>query len=128
MTHHKDQLPVPYVTRAKRGRPYTYDRAELVDMLNAYIEQTTIPIVAEFAYFAGMHRQGVYAMPELADGLKRLITKKEAMLERMAMTGQIDKTMAIFSLKQIGWSDQPKLANGEDETSRTIVVRGGLPD
>jgi hypothetical protein len=33
------------------------------------------------------------------------IAKKEGALERMALEGKVNTSMAIFSLKQLGWKD-----------------------
>ena len=70
-----------------------------------YIETTDVPIVSEFAYKNGLNRTSVYDIPELADALKLCIAKKEAALEAGALRGQLNCSMAIFSLKQIGWKD-----------------------
>ena len=73
--------------------------------LEAYIEKTDIPIVAEFAYLNKVPRKSLYDNPVLSAAIKGLIDKKEAQLERKALNKEIDKTMAIFSLKQLGWRD-----------------------
>lgn len=100
------------------ARPREWDRAELLEQLLQYIETTDIPKVAEFAYTHGLHRQLVYEMPELADALKVLISKKEAALESKALAGDVNCSMAIFSLKQIGWKDTHE---------NTIQGKGGGP-
>ena len=38
--------------------------------------------------------------------LKKCIAKKEANLEKGALTGKLNPSMAIFSLKQLGWRDK----------------------
>lgn len=87
------------------ARPREWDRAELREALLQYVESTDIPIVAEFAYQNGLHRQQLYDMEELSDALKACTSKKEAALERQALAGDVNVTMAIFSLKQLGWKD-----------------------
>ena len=87
------------------GAPRIHDRDELLSKLMQYIENTTIPIVAEFAYQQGLHREQLYDMPELSYALKQCINKKEAQLEKLALNGDVNCSMAIFSLKQIGWKD-----------------------
>lgn len=97
------------------GRPREHDRDELLANLLKYIAETTIPIVSEFAYQNGLHRQQLYDMPELSDALKICITKKEAALESLGLSGAVNTTMAIFSLKQIGWRDTQSLEHtGKD--------------
>jgi len=91
------------------GRPRKYTKKllkEINEMILAYTENTPVPILAECAYGLGMHRQQLYEFPELNDAIKRLITKKESVLEKGALSGKLNTSMAIFSLKQIGWSDK----------------------
>ncbi len=100
------------------GRPREWDRAELLEKLTQYIDTTDIPIVSEFAYQNGLHRQQLYDMEELSDALKACTTKKEAALESKALKGDVNVTMAIFSLKQLGWTDR---------TEQTVQGKGGGP-
>ena len=88
------------------ARPREWDRAELVSAFYQYIEKTDIPIIAEFAYTHGVDRQRLYEWDEFADALKNCIAKKESALESQALSGKINCSMAIFSLKQLGWSDK----------------------
>lgn len=104
--------------RCGRGRPREWDREELANSLMQYIESNDIPTVAGFAYSHGLHREQVYEMPELSYGLKLLIAKKEHALETKALTGDVNCSMAIFSLKQIGWKDTHE---------NTIQGKGGGP-
>lgn len=91
------------------GRPREWDRAELCEKFYAFVESERIPIVAKFAYEHGIDRQRLYEWPELADALKACIAKKESALEELALSGDVNCTMAIFSLKQLGWSDRNDL-------------------
>jgi len=91
------------------GRPRNLSDDEildLVDRLEDYIANTDIPIVTEFAYQNNISRDDLYNYDEFYALRKTAIDKKEAQLERKALNGEIDKTMAIFSLKQLGWSDK----------------------
>ena len=87
------------------GRPREIDREALRLKFLNYIQETPIPIVAEFAAQNGLYRQMLYEMDELADALKACVSKKEGALEREALKGEVNCTMAIFSLKQLGWKD-----------------------
>ena len=87
------------------ARPREWDRAELLEKFEDYIESTAVPIIAQFADSTGIDRQRLYEWDEFADALKRCIQRKEAQLEVMALEGKINCTMAIFSLKQLGWKD-----------------------
>jgi hypothetical protein len=90
------------------GRPREIDREKLLADLDAYIATTDIPILARFAVNQGLHRQQLYEIPELSDAIKRCANKKEAALEEAGLAGTVNVTMAIFSLKQLGWKDAQK--------------------
>jgi hypothetical protein len=90
----------------KIGRPRQYNRAALAKLMAQYIDDTEIPIIAEFAHQSGVLRELLYDWPEFSTLLKRCTEKKESALERMALAGKVNVSMAIFSLKQLGWSDK----------------------
>lgn len=94
---------------AKVGRPPKVreaDMPELVEKFRKYIEDTDIPIIAEFAYQNGFGKQYFYDRPEFSDLLKIAIAKKETALEIGTLKGTLNPTMAVFSLKQLGWKDR----------------------
>jgi len=88
-----------------RSRTQKQDE-QLFDKFKKYIDNTTIPIIAEFAYMNDIERQYLYDNKMFSTLLKKCIAKKEANLEKGALTGKLNPTMAIFSLKQIGWKDK----------------------
>ena len=88
-----------------RSRTQTQDE-QLFDRFKKYIDNTTLPIIAEFAYMNEIDRNYLYDNAIFSTLLKRCIAKKEANLEKGALTGKLNPTMAIFSLKQIGWKDK----------------------
>lgn len=98
------------------GTPRIYDRDQLRNCFLAYIESEEIPILAEFAYRIGMNKSQLYEMPEIADCIKLCASKKEAALERGGLLGEINVTMSIFSLKQLGWRDQPEPVASDTES------------
>ena len=105
------------------GAPRVHDREELARKFLAYIKENDVPIAAEFAYQNGIHRQNLYEMPELSDALKLCMTKKEASLEKGGLSGDLNTTMAIFSLKQIGWKDAHDHNIG-GQANNPLVVSG----
>ena len=116
------------MTRApdKEKRKYVLrDHADLLAKFLEYIEATDIPIVAEFAHQNGLHRQQLYMMTELEDAIKLCITKKECALERGALNGGVNCTLAIFSLKQIGWSDKQETTHKGDPTAPIALILNG---
>jgi hypothetical protein len=104
------------------GRPREHDRDAVMKAFAQYVDLTDIPIVAEFAYLRGIDRQRLYDWPELSDTLKRCIAKKEAALERMALSGAINCTMAIFSLKQLGWTDKIDQTHKGDAANPVMIT------
>ena len=108
---------------AKRGRPQKYDDAfvaELAKKFERYIEETELPIIAEFAYQNGVTKQLLYEREEFSTLIKMAIAKKEATLERKTLTGEYNPTMAVFSLKQLGWRDK-------HEIDQNIANKDGQP-
>lgn len=101
---------------------------EITTKLDEYIETTPIPIVAEFAYLNNIRRQRLYDLQDktLRHLMARLIDKKEANLERQALNGTIDKSMAIFSLKQLGWKDRQEIT-GDKEKPISIRIITEVP-
>ena len=96
----------------KQGRPVVFTEkriAEIVKLIEEYTDNTPVPIVAEFAYLNNIRRQSLYDHAGLSDAVKRMIDKKEFQLEKLAMANKINGTFAIFSLKQLGWSDKHEI-------------------
>lgn len=96
----------------KVGRPRKYNKNEIEEIkikLSDYIDNSDLPIIAEFAYTNDIVRQSLYDYEEFSTLLKKLIDKKEAQLEKLAAFNVINATMAIFSLKQIGWENEKKI-------------------
>jgi hypothetical protein len=97
---------------AKVGRPPKYTEPvidEMVKKFSDYINGNDIPIVAEFAYLNDIDRQYIYDHKEFSSLLKKCIAKKESSLEKGALNGQYVPSVAIFSLKQLGWSDKQEI-------------------
>lgn len=112
------------INRAPVGRPRKYSSNELERLaykFNDYIKNTDIPIIAEFAGQAGILKDDIYNYDEFYTLRKMAIDKKEANLERKALTGEVNQTMAIFSLKQLGWSDKHELTPMDTQIRVTIV-------
>lgn len=95
---------------AKVGRPPKVpepDMPALVDKFAQYIEDTDIPIIAEFAYQNDLTKVYMSERKEFSNLIKKCLQKKESALERGMLTNTLNVTGAIFSLKQpgIGWTD-----------------------
>jgi len=91
------------------GRPRKYSPEtveQIYHALDDYIENNDIPILAEFAYQNDITREYLYKYEEFSTLVKRLRNKKESQLEKKALRKEVDTGMAVFSLKQLGWSDK----------------------
>lgn len=51
---------------------------------------------------------------KLCQSIKKLLAQKEVWLETKALLGEVNSTMAVFSLKQLGWRDNPQVNDLED--------------
>lgn len=100
---------------AKRGpkvKVWTKERFKKVNREMAeYTKNTEIPIMAEFAYTHDYPREELYKHKELAHSIKKMMEKKESQLEKLALTNKVNPTMAVFSLKQLGWKDKHQVEN-----------------
>lgn len=94
---------------AQRGRPPKVNIEDLINDVDDYIEKAEPPIVAEYAHLHGITRCYLYQLaennPDLSNTIKRISEAKEIKLEKNALNGKYQHTMAIFSLKQLGWRD-----------------------
>jgi len=98
-----------YMVKRPVGRPRKYNEEQVNDLIEKfteYINNTDIPIIVDFCSKNGILRDELYYYPEFSTLIKACVEKKEAALEMKALDGSINTTMAIFSLKQIGWSDK----------------------
>ncbi len=113
--------------KSKGGRPIKYTAelcAEINKKLQDYVKKTKCPIIAEFCYINDIRKQVLYDYPQFSDSIKRLIEKKECYLEKYGL--KKNSSMAIFSLKQLGWTDKSEITgkDGKDlinEVKITIV-------
>lgn len=109
----------PKGSKNKGGRPRTYNKTQIEEIkkiMEKYIAESDIPILAEFAYKNDITRQIFYDYPEFSTLVKKLFDKKEAQLEKLALFNVINPAMSIFSLKQrwAGWSDKQNISIEND--------------
>ena len=111
----------------KVGRPRKFNVKDLVAAADVYLKNTPLPIVAEFALQQGITRPYLYELaqaekeagrPELSDAIKKITDTKAVVLEKGALLGKFNPSMAIFSLKQLGWKDVPD----DGEKSEKVVI------
>lgn len=123
-------------TKKKIRRPAKYTPeviAKLIQLLITYKDTTEIPILKEFCYKNHVLYETLNELShkniELSDTIKETLDKKEVQLERLALEGKIDKTMAIFSLKQLGWKDRLDVISKSESTTNININNYGIkPD
>lgn len=105
------------IVKHKGGRPPKdkYNVDFMVKKVDEYIEsrKKSVPILKECCLLNDWDY--VYVMQlrhkheELSKSIRIILDWKEIKLEQGALTGELDKTMAIFSLKQLGWRDRQEV-------------------
>lgn len=101
------------------SRPW--DREAILGRLQKYLEEEEIPILAEFCYRERIPRTTLLTWDESAELVEMCRLKKEAALEAGALDGSLNTTMAIFSLKQLGWTDRHDLTHANPDGSALTV-------
>ena len=116
------------------ARPKKYTKKylkEVAILINEYVDKSAIPVLAECAFELGHHRQFFYQhddCPEFLDAVKRLLTKKEARLEIGGLSGKLNVSMSIFSLKQLGWSDKADVTvRNDNPEGNKNAISGFVP-
>jgi len=93
-----------------RPKEYTKKALKIIALqIDEYTNKSAIPVLAECAFNLGHCRQFFYMhddCKEFYDARERLLAKKEFRLEVGALSGNLNASMSIFSLKQMGWSDK----------------------
>ena len=102
-----------------------YNIDEMVDIIERYTDDTEIPILKEVAYQNYWNYDTIMKYQRVNENLmqsiKRLLNKKEAQLERKGLNKEIDRTVAIFSLKQLGWKDRQEISFGEEQADEINI-------
>ena len=116
--------------KAKRGRPPKVNIEDLINDVDDYLATADPPIVAEYAHLHNITRQYLYELAnnnqELSDTIKRISETKEVMLERGALKGKYQPTMAVFSLKQLGWTDRQQDKGDDEAVNAMYAILDGL--
>ena len=98
-------LGKPQVPMGRPKKP-KYNIKHMIKTIDEYTSKTMIPILKECCYNNDWNYDYVDQLKrkheDLSLSIKRLMTKKEVILEQMLYSGQ-NNTGYIFSLKQLGW-------------------------
>ena len=110
-----------------RGRPQKYDLKEMVEIICDYTDNTVLPILKEVCYLNGWNFDTLMNLErqdeDLNWAIKRLLQKKEVEVERGGLIGKYNQTMAVFTLKQLGWKDKQDIEiETSDDNNVTVKV------
>ena len=119
----------------------TYNVEDICKALDSYtaqcIKQKEVPILKEvfvkkgwdYIYVTQILNGRLLEQKDdrLDISIKNLVNAKEYMLERLGLKGQINATLAVFSLKQLGWRDQQQVDVGTDN-KKSIKITLVKPD
>jgi len=118
-----------------RGRPPKVKVDDILAAVDPYLAEADPPILAEFAHQQGITRQYLYELAakrkavgdnRLTDAIKRLSESKEVALERGALSGRFSPSVAIFSLKQLGWTDKAVIVPEPDDAGKVDPLTAAL--
>lgn len=111
------------------ARPKTGKYDNLIKDIEEYTRVTEYPILKEICYLKYYDYDYVMKLQrkddELRQSIKRLINKKESYLEREGVKGNINSTMAVFTLKQLGWRDKIEKEENEEKDNSFIEALNG---
>ena len=114
----------------KGGHPvvFTDERIdEIISDMEEYAEKEVLPSVAEFCYQQKIHKQRLSDIPRLADAKKRTISlKQEYQAMKAGIAGKIPTALAIFMLKNNGWSDKPEESTENNKLDKALEIIKGL--
>lgn len=110
------------------ARPKSDKYDNLKSDIIEYTNTAEYPILKELCY--QKHYNYDYVMQlqrndeELSQSIKELLYKKESYLEREGIKGNIAQTMAVFTLKQLGWKD---VVENQVQGEQKIQILNDLP-
>lgn len=112
-----------------RPKSDKYNIETMISIIEEYTKTIELPILKEVCYQNKWNYDYVMQLQrdneELSQSIKTLLDKKETQLERGGLSGKYNNTMAIFSLKQLGWRDNKDI---QVKDMRKIEIVDDLPN
>lgn len=115
-----------------RKREQKYKISFIVKTINEYVDNAKYPDIISLQEICSImgwsykYLQNIRLQNEdVKLAIERLTTKKAYILEKGMLEGAFSPTAAIFSLKQLGWKDNPTVdevseSEEEDELSQAL--------
>lgn len=114
-----------------RTKTEKYDCEKMCEIIEDYLQHCIshkkVPVFKEITVKQKWNYSYVWQLKDkegyedLKETIQRLIDAKEWMLESLGLTGKIDRTMAVFSLKQLGWKDNQIVDIGENAANNLKI-------
>lgn len=95
----------------KGGRPRKYNRKKFLKLFRKYIASTDIPSIEEFTSQNWIPRSTFYEWEEFEELREIALDKKKAAIELGSLRNNLNPSQAIFSLKQLGFTDRQEVIN-----------------
>lgn len=120
-----------------KGRPPKVHVNDILAAVDPYLNEADPPILAEFAHLNGITRQYLYELSatlyakgdrRLSDAIKRISEEKEIRLERGGLSGHYAPSVAVFSLKQLGWTDKPVVVPENNTDVKEDALTAAIKD
>jgi hypothetical protein len=122
------------LSRTKGTITKKYEPEFMANEINSYVDECMrkkrVPIFKEvtvkegWVYFYVERIRHDERYKKVDEAIINLMDAKEYMLERLGLDGKIDKTMAVFSLKQLGWRDNQNIElGGQKDNSLNITIK-----
>ncbi|WP_291632189.1 hypothetical protein [Clostridium sp.] len=114
-----------------KSDPNKYKTERLLSLLEEYTESNDIPILKEFCYINRLsyqylvnlrNKQADAGDNRLSLSISQLMMKKESQIERKGYRNEINTSMAVFSLKQLGWKDKQELELGINKINNLKIT------
>ena len=114
----------------KMGRPPKVNIEDLINDADDYIKKADPPIVNVYAHLLNITGNYLYHLadkleakgePELKHTIKKIAEAKAITLEKKALKGRYNASMAIFSLKQLGWKDKQEEKSDDDDLVKQFL-------
>lgn len=90
-----------------------YNRKYMVDRINTYTDGTPVPILKELCYQEHWKYDTVMKTAQrheaVREAIDRMMMRKEAQLEKGALTGTLNSSQARLSLHQLGWKSKQEV-------------------
>ena len=120
----------------RRGRPkntpdlWTPEHIEEVaEAFWAYVELTPCPLLAEFCYAQGVHRQRIYEFPELAEIKDMLYAKRAAYLDQAGLRlTRDDGPRGAYLIRASANLGEHSMTEKTENAERVTAVNVYIPD